>query len=133
MVAAAAAAQADAAAQEAARVATAAATAQASPDAAPGGGRGRGGFGGAGIGTGPVFDARLPLLFPNLDSRANSRIKLLWISIGTTDVLLGVNRQFRSYLQSKAIKHTYTEFPNEGHVWPLWRRNFAEFAQLIFK
>jgi enterochelin esterase-like enzyme len=80
-----------------------------------------------------MFDARLPLLFPNLDARTNSRIKLLWIGVGTNDTLLGVNRQFRQFLNTRGIKHTYVEFPNEGHVWPLWRRNFAEFAQLIFK
>jgi hypothetical protein len=91
-----------------------------------------GGFTG-GVGGGPVFDARLPLLFPNLDARSNSRIRLLWIGVGTSDTLLGVNRQFRYFLNARGVKHTSVEFPGEGHVWPLWRRNFAEFAQKLFK
>jgi enterochelin esterase family protein len=94
---------------------------------------GRGGRGRGGAGSGPMFDARLALLFPNLDESANSRIKLIWIGCGTRDTLLGVNRQFRDFLNAKSVKHTYTEYPDEGHVWPLWRRNFVEFAQLIFK
>jgi enterochelin esterase family protein len=94
---------------------------------------GRGGRGRGGAGSGPMFDARLPLLFPNLDESDDSRIKLIWIGCGTRDTLLGVNRQFRDFLNAKGVKHTYTEYADEGHVWPLWRRNFAEFAQLIFK
>jgi enterochelin esterase family protein len=111
-----------------------AAAASAAANPAPAGGRGGGrGDPARGAGSGPMFDARLPLLFPNLDARTNSRIKLLWIGVGTNDTLLGVNRQYREFLNTRGIKHTYVEFPNEGHVWPLWRRNFAEFAQLIFK
>jgi enterochelin esterase family protein len=126
-----------AATQQAAEARAAATAASAAPTAnnTPAGGRGggRGGDPTRGAGSGPMFDARLPLLFPNLDARTNSRIKLLWIGIGTNDTLLGVNRQFRQFLNTRGIKHTYVEFPNEGHVWPLWRRNFAEFAQLILK
>jgi enterochelin esterase family protein len=93
---------------------------------------GRGGFG-RGAGSGPVFDARLPLLFPNLNARTNSQIKLLWFGVGTNDTLLAVNQQFRAFLTARGVRHTYVEFPDVGHVWPLWRRNFAEFAQLIFR
>jgi enterochelin esterase-like enzyme len=79
-----------------------------------------------------VFDARLPLLFPNLNAKSNSQMKLLWFGVGTKDTLVGVNRQFREFLNARGIRHTYVEFPDQGHIWPLWRRNFAEFAQLIF-
>jgi len=51
----------------------------------------------------------------------------------TIDTLLAVNRQFRDFLTARGVKPAYTEYSGEGHVWPLWRRNFAEFAQLIFK
>ena len=101
--------------------------------AAPGAGRGGAAGGGRGAGSGPVFDARLPLLFPNLNARSNGQIRLLWFGVGTADTLLAVNRQFRDFLTARGVKHTYTEYSGEGHVWPLWRRNFAEFAQLIFK
>lgn len=80
-----------------------------------------------------LVEGRLPVIFPNLDAKANAQIKLLWIACGTTDVLLGVNRQFRAYLDSQGVKHTFTEIPDMGHVWPLWRQNLADFAPLLFR
>ena len=85
------------------------------------------------LGSGPVFEARLPLLFPNLNARANSRIKLLWIGIGGDDPSVVATEQLNAYLDSKGIKYTYKVSPNEPHWWPLWHRQWAEFAQLIFK
>jgi enterochelin esterase family protein len=85
------------------------------------------------FGAGPVFEARLPLLLPNLDARANKRIKLLWMGIGGDDPSIETHKQLRAYLDSRGVKYTYVEVPNERHWWPLWRRHFAEFAQLIFK
>ena len=60
-------------------------------------------------------------------------IQLLWIACGTSDVLIGVNRQFKAFLDSKGIKATYTEIPGFAHVWPLWRRNLTEVAPLLFR
>jgi enterochelin esterase-like enzyme len=85
------------------------------------------------LGSGPVFEARLPLLFPNLNARSNSRIKLLWIGIGGDDPSVVATEQLNAYLDSKGIKYTYKVSPNEPHWWPLWHRQWAEFAQLIFK
>jgi enterochelin esterase family protein len=71
--------------------------------------------------------------FPTLDAKANSRIRLLWVACGTADGLIGVNRQFKQYLDSKDVKVTYTEIPDVAHVWPLWRQNLAELAPLLFQ
>jgi enterochelin esterase family protein len=90
----------------------------------------RGGGRGAGL---TLVESQIPVIFPNLNEASNARIKLLWIGCGTSDVLIGVNRQFTAYLNSKSVKHTFTEFPDQGHVWPLWRRNLADFAPLLFK
>ncbi len=80
-----------------------------------------------------LVEDQLPRTFPGLDARANSRIRHLWVSCGTADVLIGVNRQFRKYLDGLGVKVNYLEIPDAGHVWPLWRRNFADFAPLLFK
>jgi enterochelin esterase family protein len=80
-----------------------------------------------------LVESGLPVLFPKLDAKSNAQIKLLWIACGTTDVLIGVNRQFKAYLDSKGVMNTYKEYPDQGHVWPLWRQNLAEFAPLLFK
>jgi enterochelin esterase-like enzyme len=85
------------------------------------------------FGAGPVFEARLPLLLPNLNARANNRIRLLWMGIGGDDPSIETHKQLRAYLDSRGVKYTYVEVPNETHRWPLWHRHFAEFAQLIFK
>lgn len=79
-----------------------------------------------------LVEDQLPRTFPGLDARANSRIRHLWVSCGTADVLIGVNRQFRKYLDGLGVKVNYLEIPDAGHVWPLWRRNFADFAPLLF-
>ena len=71
--------------------------------------------------------------FPSLDAKSNSRIRLLWVACGTADSLIGVNRQFKQYLDSKDVKLTYTEIPDIAHVWPLWRQNLADLAPLLFR
>jgi enterochelin esterase family protein len=76
-----------------------------------------------------VFDKN----FPALDAKANSRIKMLWITCGTADSLIGVNRQFKDWLRSKGVQFTELETPEVGHVWPYWRQNFTEFASQAFQ
>jgi enterochelin esterase-like enzyme len=90
------------------------------------GGRGRGGIRTIDV---SVFDKT----FPALDAKANSRIRMLWITCGTADTLIGVNRQFKDWLRSKNVQFTAEEVPEVGHVWPLWRQNLAEFAQKAFQ
>jgi enterochelin esterase-like enzyme len=92
--------------------------------AAPGGGRGRG----------ASIDARvIEKNFPALDAKANAQIRLLWITCGTADSLIGVNRQFKDWLKAKNVRFTEEEAPDIGHVWPLWRQNLADFAQKAFQ
>lgn len=97
------------------------------PPAAPGapGGRGRGGA--------PLTPAALDTLYPGVTSSINSRLRLLWISCGTADSLLGVNRQFKDWLRSKNVRFVEEEAENVGHVWPLWRKDLVSFAQRAFK
>jgi len=83
---------------------------------------------------GPGIDPDLmPKDFPNLDAKANAQIKLLWIACGTADGLIGVNRQFKEYLKSKDVHFTDLEVPEMAHVWPLWRQNLTDLAQLLFQ
>ena len=92
----------------------------------PPGGRGRGGV--------PSLDpAVFARTFPQLDAKANSQIRTLWITCGTADSLIGVNRQFKEWLRSKGVQFTEEEAPDVAHVWPYWRKNFSEFAQSVFR
>jgi enterochelin esterase-like enzyme len=99
----------------------------AAPAAAPGAGGGRG-RGQQQIGTEVIAK-----VFPALDEKANARLRLLWITCGTADSLVGVNRTFHEWLDAKGVKNTYIEVPDIGHVWPFWRQNLADFAPLLFK
>ena len=94
--------------------------------AAPGGGRGRGG-------AAALTPAALDQLFPTVSARLNSQLKLLWISCGTADSLLGVNRTFKEWLRSKSVRFYEEEAEGVGHVWPIWRQDFTNFAQRVFK
>jgi enterochelin esterase-like enzyme len=69
--------------------------------------------------------------FPSLDARANQQLHLLWIACGTEDRLFAINRNLRQWLKSKGVNHTDIETPGM-HSWMVWRRNLAEFAQLLF-
>ncbi len=70
--------------------------------------------------------------FPNLNSSANAQLRLFWIACGEDDGLNNVNRQFKSWLKSKDVRFTDVEIPGFAHVWPLWRRNLAEIAPMLF-
>jgi enterochelin esterase family protein len=72
-------------------------------------------------------------MFPNLDAKANSRLRMLWITCGTADSLIGVNRQFKGWLKSKGVAFTELETPDVGHVWPYWRQNLAEMVPRLFQ
>jgi enterochelin esterase family protein len=98
----------------------------AAPAAEAGGGGGRGG---PRLMDVSAFDKN----FPTLDAKVNSQIRLLWITCGTADSLIGVNRQFKDWLKSKNVQFTEEETPDVGQVWPYWRKNLTEFAQKAFQ
>ena len=99
--------------------------------AAPAAARGAGA--GGGRGQQQMSQEVVAKVFPALDAKANARLKLLWITCGTSDSLVGVNRTFREWLDAKGVKNTYIEVPDIGHVWPFWRQNLADFAPLLFE
>jgi enterochelin esterase family protein len=70
--------------------------------------------------------------FAKLNAAVNSQIKLLYIVCGTDDGLIGVNRQFKTWLTARNIHFVEQEVPNMAHVWPLWRQNLADFAPMLF-
>lgn len=97
----------------------------------PGVGRGnRGGERGA---ASPVDPRVFASNFPGVDAKVNSKIRLLWITCGTADGLVGINRQFKEWLKAREVKFEQLEAPGVGHVWPFWRSNLTEFAQRVFK
>ncbi|HLH09963.1 MAG TPA: alpha/beta hydrolase-fold protein [Terriglobales bacterium] len=70
--------------------------------------------------------------FPNLDAKANSQIKQLYIACGTEDRLIEPNRKFKAWLKSKGVNFTDRETPGM-HTWMVWRGNLVEFVPELFK
>jgi enterochelin esterase-like enzyme len=70
--------------------------------------------------------------YPALDSKANAKLRLLWIACGTEDPLIDANRKFRDWLTSKGVQFTAIETPGR-HTWMVWRRNLVAFAPLLFR
>ncbi len=70
--------------------------------------------------------------FARMNSSVNPNPRLLWVSCGTDDGLLGINQDFDKWLTSQDIKHTYVEMSG-NHTWMVWRRNLAAFVPLLFR
>ena len=62
----------------------------------------------------------------------NNKLKLLWISCGTDDGLIGFNRGLVKWLQGKNVRLEAHETPGR-HAWMVWRRNLIDFSQLLFR
>ncbi len=70
--------------------------------------------------------------FPKLSAADNARIRLLWVSCGRQDPLVGkANRQLDHWLVSKNVKFRSVWTPGM-HQWRVWRNNFVHFAPLLF-
>ena len=70
--------------------------------------------------------------FPNLDAKANSQIKLLYIACGTEDRLIEANRKFKAWLKTNNVNFTDRETPGM-HTWMVWRANLIELAPQLFR
>ena len=70
--------------------------------------------------------------FPSLDAKANEQLHLLWVSCGTEDYRLAMDRNLREWLKAKGVKVTEIETPG-SHTMMVGRRNLAEFAPLLFR
>jgi enterochelin esterase-like enzyme len=71
-------------------------------------------------------------IFPALDAKANSQLRLLWVACGKEDRLIAENVKFLDWLKSKGIRYTWTESAG-AHTWRVWRRYLADFLPLLFR
>lgn len=67
-----------------------------------------------------------------LSSAKAKELKILWMVCGKQDGLIGFQRGFSTWLKDQGMNIEVKETEG-GHVWQLWRRNLAEFAQRLFK
>jgi enterochelin esterase-like enzyme len=71
-------------------------------------------------------------VFAALGPKSTAQIRLLWLSCGEDDGLLGINEKFRDWLQTRGIAATWTETAG-GHSWQVWRRDLIAFAPVLFQ
>jgi S-formylglutathione hydrolase FrmB len=54
-----------------------------------------------------------------------------YISCGTLDSLLPINREFVGWLMERELSHDYKEAPGLGHTWALWDEQIGVFFDLL--
>lgn len=72
-------------------------------------------------------------LLPQLDATANDRLRLLYVSIGTSDALMTTHGVVKQVLKDKGVKFTLVEFPDQQHEWPVWRLSLRDLLPRLFK
>lgn len=66
-------------------------------------------------------------------SKVNQQFKLLWMSVGKDDTLVGAgDKAFEEALTKNNVKHTF-HFVEGRHEWTVWRNHLNELAPLLFK
>jgi S-formylglutathione hydrolase FrmB len=55
----------------------------------------------------------------------------IYISCGTLDSLLAINREFVGWLMERNLRHEYREAPGVGHTWALWDEDVRVFFDLL--
>ncbi|AUX27140.1 uncharacterized protein SOCEGT47_077200 [Sorangium cellulosum] len=61
-----------------------------------------------------------------------NNVKLIFISCGSADNLIGNSKNYHDFLDQNNIDHIYQIEANEGHTKTVWNRSFYNFAQRIF-
>lgn len=72
------------------------------------------------------------VLIPN-PAKAKEQLKLLWISCGDKDGLIGFSKRTHDYLVENNVAHIYRILPGYYHDFKAWKDNLYMFSQLIFK
>lgn len=63
---------------------------------------------------------------------ATKKLKLLWLSCGSRDGLIGINQGVHAFLKEQKVPHIWHVDAN-AHDTPEWRNNLYLFSQRIFR
>jgi enterochelin esterase-like enzyme len=83
--------------------------------------------------TKSIDPGKFAALLPQLNSSANERLRLLYISIGTADTLAATHSVVKQVLKEKGMKYTLMEFPGYIHEWPVWRVTLKDLLPKLFQ
>lgn len=77
--------------------------------------------------------AKFAALLPQLDAKANERLRLLYISIGTADALMTAHGVLKQVLKDKEVEYELVEFADQQHEWPVWRLSLRDLLPRLFQ
>jgi len=84
--------------------------------------------------TRSIDPGKFAALMPQLNSSANDRLRLLFISIGTADTLAPTTHNVvKQVLKEKGVKYTLAEYPGYIHEWPVWRVTLRDLVPRLFQ
>jgi enterochelin esterase-like enzyme len=63
---------------------------------------------------------------------ARKQVRLLWLSCGDKDRLMGISQTFHAYLKEKNVPHIW-HVDAGGHTWPVWKNDLYQLAQRLFR
>ena len=66
------------------------------------------------------------------DPEAAKSLKLLWLSCGNQDGLIGISQGFHTYLKSRDVPHVW-HVTTHGHDPPEWKQALYHFVQQLFR
>lgn len=66
------------------------------------------------------------------DPAAAQKLKLLWLSCGNKDRLIGISQSMHAYLKEKNVPHVW-HVTNHGHNPAQWKQDLYYFVQKLFK
>jgi S-formylglutathione hydrolase FrmB len=75
-----------------------------------------------------------PALRPDAEEAVNKALAtapFVYISCGTQDSLLAINREFVGWLMNRELPHEYREAAGMGHTWALWDEQVRVFFDLL--
>lgn len=75
-----------------------------------------------------------PAIRPDAEAavqQAPAAAPFFYISCGTLDSLLTINREFVGWLSERDLPHDYKEAPGLGHTWALWDEQIKVFFDLL--
>jgi enterochelin esterase-like enzyme len=62
----------------------------------------------------------------------SKKLRLLWVSCGDKDHLLGISDRFHTALGEKKIPHIW-HIDSGRHEWPVWKNDLYLFSQMLFR
>jgi len=65
-------------------------------------------------------------------AKAKQQIKLLWISVGDKDGLMGFSQRTHDYLVTQQVPHIYDVIPGGVHDFKVWKESLISIRSIAF-